>query len=213
MKYKIINSGSDGNCIVINDEILLDCGVSFKKIEPYYKKIKLVFISHIHHDHLLPTTIKRLAFERPTLRFLVGEFLVGKLMECGVKKENIDILKLGTRLTYNEHFSVQGIKLYHDVENFGIRLILDGKKAIYITDTKTIKGIKARNYDLYLIEGNYEEDEIYERIRIKEENGMFVNEYRTIETHLSCQEATEWLLENMGDNSIYELIHQHKDRS
>lgn len=213
MKYKIINSGSDGNCIVINDEILLDCGVSFKKIEPYYKKIKLVFISHIHHDHLLPTTIKRLAFERPTLRFLVGEFLVEKLIECGVKKENIDILKLGTRLTYNEHFSVQGIKLYHDVENYGIRLILDGKKAIYMTDTKTIKGIKARNYDLYLIEGNYDEDEIYERIRIKEENGMFVNEYRTIETHLSCQEATEWLLENMGDNSLYELIHQHKDRS
>lgn len=71
MNYKIINTGSDGNCILINDDILLDCGVSFKKLEPYYKKIKIVFISHQHKDHLLPSTIKKLAFERPTLRFCV----------------------------------------------------------------------------------------------------------------------------------------------
>lgn len=86
------------------------------------------------------------------------------------------------------------------------------KKIIYITDTKTVQGIKAKNYDLYLIEGNYDEDEILSRIKQKEENGFFINEYRTIETHLSIQEATKWLLENMGDNSQYEFIHQHKNR-
>lgn len=104
MKYKIINSGSDGNCIIINDEIMLDCGVSFKKIENYYKKIKLICISHIHKDHLMPSTIKRLAEERPTLRFCVGEFLVDKLLDCGVNKNNIDILKLNMRLNYNRFF-------------------------------------------------------------------------------------------------------------
>lgn len=212
MKYKIINSGSDGNCILINDEILLDCGVSFKKIEPYYKKLKLVFISHMHHDHLLPSTIKNLALERPTLRFVVGEFLVDKLLDCGVSKKNIDILKLRTRLSYNTNLSIQPIRLYHDVPNFGIRLNLERERLIYITDTKTVEGIKAKDYDLYLVEGNYDEDEILDRIEHKEENGLFINEYRTIETHLSVQEATNWLLENMGDNSIYEFIHQHKKR-
>lgn len=81
MKYNIINSGSDGNCILINDGILLDCGISFKKIEPYYKKLKLVFISHIHHDHLLPSTIKKLAFERPTLRFCVRRIFSGQAIK------------------------------------------------------------------------------------------------------------------------------------
>ncbi len=212
MKYKIINTGSDGNCILINDEILLDCGVSFKKIEPYYKKLKLVFISHIHHDHLFPSTIKKLALERPTLRFVVGEFLVDKLLECGVSKKNIDVLKLRMRLTYNSRLSIQPIKLYHDVPNFGIRLNLESERLIYMTDTKTVEGIKAKDYDLYLVEGNYDEDEILERIKIKDNEGLFINEYRTIETHLSIQEATNWLLENMGDNSIYEFIHQHKER-
>lgn len=105
MKYNIINSGSDGNCIVLNDEILLDCGVSFKKLEPYYKQIKLVCISHEHTDHLLPSTIKRLAFERPTIRFCVGEFLVDKLLSCGVRKESIDIIKLNARMKYKRFFN------------------------------------------------------------------------------------------------------------
>ncbi len=74
MKYKIINSGSDGNCIILNDEIMLDCGVSFKKIEPYYKKIKLVCISHEHRDHLLPATIKRLALKDLLLGFVLENF-------------------------------------------------------------------------------------------------------------------------------------------
>ena len=95
--------------------------------------------------------------------------------------------------------------MYHDVPNFGIRLILKRERLIYITDTKTLEGI-------YLVEGNYDEDEITERIKQKEEDGLFINEYRTIETHLSIQETTNWLLENMGDSSIYELIHQHKDK-
>lgn len=104
MKYKIINSGSDGNAILLNDEILLDCGVTYKKIEPYIKNIKLVCISHEHRDHLIPSTIKRLAFERPSLRFCVGEFLVDKLIEAGVNRKNIDVIKLQTRLRYKRIF-------------------------------------------------------------------------------------------------------------
>ena len=54
-----------------------------------------------------------------------------------------------------------------------------------MTDTKTLEGIKAKNYDLYLIEGNYDEDEIQERIKIKEDAGLYVNEYRTIQIIMS----------------------------
>ena len=65
---------------------------------------------------------------------------------------------------------------------------------------------------MYLVEGNYNENEIFERIKLKEELGRFVNEYRTMETHLSIEEATDWLIENMGDNSRYELIHMHVEK-
>ena len=88
----------------------------------------------------------------------------------------------------------------------------NNEKVIYLTDTKTVEGISAKNYDLYFVEGNYNEDEILERIKHKERLGIFVNEYRTIETHLSIEEATEWLIDNMGDNSKYELIHMHVEK-
>lgn len=104
MEYEIINSGSDGNAIVLNDEILFDCGISFKKLQPYIKKLKLVCISHCHTDHLLPSTIKKLILERPTIRFCVGEFLVDKLIEAGVNRNNIDVIKLRTRLRYKRIF-------------------------------------------------------------------------------------------------------------
>lgn len=62
MKYEIINSGSDGNAIVLNDEILLDCGVSYKKIEPYVKKLKIVCISHRTHRPFATKYDKKISF-------------------------------------------------------------------------------------------------------------------------------------------------------
>lgn len=81
-----------------------------------------------------------------------------------------------------------------------------------MTDTKTVEGINAKDYDLYLVEGNYDEEEIQRRIKEKEEQGAYINEYRTIDTHLSIQQATEFLLKNMGNYSKYEFIHQHKEK-
>ena len=47
MTYKIIESGSKGNMIIIDDTICLDMGVSYKKAQPYLKNLKLLFISHL----------------------------------------------------------------------------------------------------------------------------------------------------------------------
>lgn len=67
-----------------------------------------------------------------------------------------------------------------------------------MTDTKTVEGISAKNYDLYLIEGNYDEDEIEERIKEKQQDCKYVYEFRAKDSHLSKQQASEFLLNNMG---------------
>ena len=84
MNYKIISSCSTGNATIIKDIILIDCGVTFKRLEKYYKKLKIVFLTHIHSDHFKKETIKKLAQERPTLRFDCCEWLLKPLLECGV---------------------------------------------------------------------------------------------------------------------------------
>lgn len=210
MTYQILKSGSSGNAVVVNDVILIDCGVDFKTLSAVYKGLKTVLLTHIHSDHFKKRTIKKLAFERPTLRFACCEWLVADLISCGVSKKNIDVLEIGKIYDY-KLFKVSPIKLYHNVPNCGYRLYMNGEKALYATDTGTLDGIEAKGYDLYLIEANHTEEEIQERIRRKEESGEFVYEYEAMKNHLSKERCDEFLLNNMIDGE-YVYLHQHKDR-
>lgn len=206
MKYKILNSGSDGNCTIINDIIAIDMGVSYKKLTSYSKTIQLVLLTHIHSDHFNKATIRRLAQNRPTLRFGCCKWLVQDLINCGVNKRNIDVYDIGTSYNY-KLFKLIPVKLYHDVPNCGYRLFMDNEKLIYATDTYTLDGIKAVGYDYYLIEGNYQDEE--------ELSSRAINTYyesRVKRTHLSKEYASNWLLENMGLDSVYVWLHEHKER-
>lgn len=211
MNYKIISSCSTGNATILKDIILIDCGVTFKRLEKYYKDLKLVLLTHIHSDHFKKETIKRLAQERPTLRFACCKWLLKPLLDCGINKQNIDVLQIGTKYDY-KLFKIVPIKLYHDVPQCGYRVLFNDYKVIYATDTKTLEGISAKNYDLYLIEANYDEDEMQERIKQKQKECQYVYEFRAKDNHLSKQQASEFLLENMGENSEYVFMHEHVER-
>ncbi len=207
--YRIIKTGSKGNAIIIDNNILIDCGVPYKDLP--VKLLKLVLLTHEHSDHFNFSTISRLALERPTLRFACGKFLLKKLVQAGVSYTKIDILTPGVLYRYNKDIAVSPIVLYHDVPNYGYRLLVKGKKIIYATDTTTLEGIKAYNYDYYLLEANYEENEIQQKIEEKEKAGQFVYEYRVLKTHLSKEECDNFLLENMGEKSVYQYLHCHED--
>ena len=211
MNYKIISSCSTGNAVIIRDFILIDCGVTFKKLEKYYKNLKIVLLTHIHQDHFKKATIRKLAQERPTLRFACCKWLLEDLIKCGVSKKNIDVLEIGIKYNY-KLFKIVPIKLYHDVPQCGYRILFDDYKVIYATDTKTLEGITAKDYDLYLIEGNYEDEEIEERIRKKQQVQQYCYEYRARYTHLSKGQASDFLLKNMGKNSEYVFMHEHVER-
>ena len=73
-------------------------------------------------------------------------------------------------------------------------------------------GITAKNYDLYMIECNYEDEEIRDRIRQKEAQGIYAYEYHVLENHLSKQKCDEFLVKNAGPKSRYIYMHQHEER-
>lgn len=211
MNYNIISSGSKGNAIVLNRFILLDCGVPFRDLKDVYKDLKIVLLTHSHGDHFNKTTICKLAAERPTLRFACCSWLLSDLYQCGVSIHNIDVLEIGRIYNYIT-FQISPVKLYHDVDNAGWRVFMNAEKAIYMTDTVTLEGITAKNYDLYLVEANYITEELEERIRSKEAAGEYVYEYRVRNVHLSKEKCDEWLLDNIGENSEAVYIHQHVEK-
>lgn len=211
MNYDIISTGSIGNAVVINSFVLIDCGVPFRALSNVVKQLKIVLLTHTHSDHFNAATIHRLAAERPTLRFACCKWLLKELISCGVSKKNIDILTPGQIYNYGS-FKISPVLLYHDVPNCGYRIFFGTERAVYITDTTTVQGISAKNYDLYLVEANYSENEIHERIKAKETFGQYVYEYRVLKTHLSKEECDEWLMENMSDTSEYVYLHQHNKK-
>ena len=64
MKYKIVSTGSQGNCVIIND-VMVDCGVPFKDIEEDLYTMKYILLTHIHSDHINRTTLTKNKKEVP----------------------------------------------------------------------------------------------------------------------------------------------------
>lgn len=209
MQYNIISTGSKGNAVILNDTILIDCGVPFKAIKPYVQDLKLVLLTHEHCDHFNPATIRKLQMERPTLRFGCGKWLINKLLACGVPTWRIDVYSPNITNRYQHGFMLAMVLLHHNVPNCGYKLKIGGEKIFYATDTNDLDGIEARSYDLYMIEANYEDSEIMERISEKKFNGQYAYEYQVLHNHLSKQKADDFIIKNAGVNSRFVYLHGH----
>lgn len=217
MKPEVIQTGSDGNCTVIDGAIAIDIGVPWYKVEPYAPGLKLVLCTHQHGDHFNRRTVKTLARKRPTLRWACGWWMTEHLIAAGVDLRNIDALDMGCWYKYqtgqDEWISVCGFETQHDTPNCGWRLWRNQHETLfYATDLGTIDGIQAKAYTIYLLEANYTEADLQRRMEEKLDAGGFAYETRAAETHLSWEEATEWLRENMAPGSIWIPMHQHKER-
>jgi len=214
IRYEIIATGSSGNAVVIENEILIDAGVSFKVLRPYLKTLRLVLLTHEHSDHFNPGTVATLSRERPGLRFICGHWLSSKLCESGVFRHQIDRMQPYEAAKYKSGHYVRMVPAVHNVPNCGYTVTLpDGRNLIYITDTNTLEGVNAKHFNLYLIEANHCENEIQQRIEDKKaaDPTGYIYEYEVLKNHLSKQKADEWLSRNMGPHSQFVYMHCHED--
>lgn len=212
MKSNIVASGSSGNAIILENGICLDMGIPYKKIKPYLKNIKIIFISHLwlHLDHCLNSCVKKIALEKPNIKFITNQVNAPHLVELGVAKKNIFALELEkwydiglckVRLEY----------LIHDKSNCALKIDQNGYKLIYIVDTASVDHIEAKDYDYALIEANYlDEEELDRKIEEDKLENRFSHYERVKNTHLSQLGAINWLQKNNIVN--YTFIHEHKEK-
>lgn len=212
IRYNVISSGSAGNAVILNEQIMIDCGVPFKYLKSSYKKLKLVLLTHVHSDHFRKSTIRTLATERPSLRFACGKWLAESLVSKGAKPQNIDVLDFDMQYDYGI-CKVTPVPLVHNVPNMGFKIHFpNGKRLIYATDTNNLNGIVAKDYDLYMIEANYEDEEIKARIDRKKADGSYAYEMDVIKNHLSKAKADDFIYKNIGPDGRYVYLHQHRDK-
>lgn len=211
IKTDIVSTGSSGNFVVLEDSIAIDAGISYKRIEPYMDKLKLVLLTHAHGDHFKASSIRRMALEKPKLRFACGSFLAHPLVEAGVAKSQIVIMQ--PKLMYGFGIcNVIPFELEHDVPNFGYKIHFPQGKLFYATDMANLNGIVAKDYDLYMVEANYQKDEIKARMDAKKAEGLFAYEQRVLKYHMSKEDCDNWLVRMSGPNSEFMYLHCHEER-
>jgi len=211
VNYEVVSTGSHGNAVVINKKVLIDFGVSYKKIEPYMDDLKIVLATHSHGDHFKASTARLMSLNKPLLRFGCCGWMKNFLTGAGVVERQIDVYKPNVLYDYKA-FSVIPFEVLHDVPNCGYKLFFPGGKVFYATDCGNLNGVTAKKYDLYLCEANYEDEEIQARMDAKRAEGKYAYEQRAMRFHLSKKQADSFIYRNAGPNSEYVYLHCHEDR-
>lgn len=224
MTCEVISTGAkNGNAVLLNGSYLFDCGVPFGKLKPYLKRIRLVFLTHIHGDHFKELTIYRLWRSHPLIRFVCSSNLLTDLViRARVPLDRIVLIapehspKVIPGAAPGEWVTVHTFPLIHDVPNIGYVVKIEGGgsdgTAMYATDTHHIP-IDAPDLDLYMIEANYIREDIEARKAAKAEAGEFAYESRVEASHMSLETAYEWLRDNADHyKSRIVFLHGHIEK-
>lgn len=213
MTCNVIASGSKGNAVVVRGDILIDCGVPYGALKEVQNDLHLVLLTHIHGDHFHPGTIAKLAYMRPALRWACPVWLEKHLVSIGVRPESIDVCDGEEWLLYNSA-AVRCETIPHDVPNcawhiYSSEMRSDLEKVFYATDCASLDAVHAPAYDLYMVEANYETEELEQRQARKIAAGEFSYEARAAAAHLSREQAEEWI-EREAAPGKSQVIYLHK---
>lgn len=203
MNCKVIQTGSRGNAVIYNN-VLVDCGVPFSLLKPYVEQIDFVCLTHIHKDHFNKNSLINLHFAKPSIHFLCPEWLEDRMKSIGL---NPFVIELNEPAEFG-NVIVSPFLLYHDVYNCGWRIMFDYNfRIIHATDTAHLDGIHARQYDVYAIEFNYDEEEYAQIVEEKRSKGEYCYEEGAMNSHLSFQQAQEFIDKYARNDSIIIKLH------
>ena len=207
MDIRVIESSSAGNCYIVSDgksTILLDAGVSFKKIQVAMNfrttDIKGVFVTHSHQDHC--KAVKEL-FTRGINIYLSQ----GTKDEIGAISHRIKVVKSLSKYDIGS-FVVMPFDVEHDTAEplgFWIKSNETGESLLYFTDTYYIK-YSFSGVTHIIAECNYTEEGIANSIK----NGIIEPSLgaRIYKSHMSLETLLK-TLKSMDTSNLQQIYIGH----
>lgn len=212
-----LNSGSNGNCYYIGNEteaVLVDAGISCRETEKRIKrlglsmkKIKAIFISHEHKDHIAGLAVLSKKYELPVY------ISKGTHKNSGVLLEKKFIRHIAEDKTVQiENLSIKAFSKFHDASDpFSFTISSTSVTVGVFTDIGTVCKKLIDNFSkchAAFLEANYDEDMLmngdypyFLKKRISDGNG-----------HLSNKEALE-LFVNHKPGFMSHLILSHLSKN
>ncbi|MDS3871847.1 hypothetical protein [Staphylococcus hominis] len=197
MYYEIISTGSKGNSVIIND-IMVDCGVAFKRLKEYLYDIKYLLLTHIHSDHIKPTTLKRIKKEFPHIK-VIGNYEIAQLYDVD------HIINAGFPMDI-DNYTFEAFECVHDVVTYGYTWSFDNNEIIYATDTNSLENAPSKKYDYLFLESNYDVEKL-EQARGKRSKYGY-DPYISGLRHLSTKDCKTFYYLNRRDKES-KLIELH----
>jgi ribonuclease BN (tRNA processing enzyme) len=198
MNYKILSSGSKGNCVIVNDEIMFDCGIAFNKMKEELYGIKYLLITHVHSDHLNKLTLQQIMSKFPTIK-IIGNYEVHQAMHTNIiANAGFDIV--------TKDYTFTPFEAVHDVLTYGFTFHVGDKRVIYCTDTANLNNAPEGPYDYFFIESNHDEQKLKQAIN--EYKGTY-SPFLSGKRHLSTQQAKAFYYLHRRSRES-ELIELHK---
>jgi phosphoribosyl 1,2-cyclic phosphodiesterase len=212
-----LNSGSNGNCYYIgneNEAVLVDAGISCRETEIRMKrlglnieKVKAIFISHEHKDHISGVTVLSKKYQLPVF-ITEGTQNNGKV---GLEKRLVNRFKANETVQVGK-LSITAFKKFHDAEDpHSFIVASDVIKIGVFTDIGVVCEQVIHHFKqchAVFLEANYDEDMLingsypyYLKKRITDGNG-----------HLSNTQALE-LFRNHRPSFMSHLILSHLSKN
>lgn len=199
MEYNVISSGSRGNCVIINNDVMIDAGLPFNKIKSYLYSIKYLIITHIHGDHFKVKTLQRIASNFPRIK-MIGNYEIHQIYNMNyIANEGFPI--------ETPDYTFMPFVCVHDVLTYGYTWNVNDNKIIYATDTASLEFAPPDKYDYLFLESNHDEYKL-EEARNDHRNGGY-DPYASGKRHLSTQQAKAFYYMNRR-SAESELIELHK---
>ena len=204
MKFKIIASGSKGNCTIVlcdNTNLIIDMGISYLTLKRSLEENSLSFsnfqgilITHCHKDH---TSGLSTLVNKTKLNVYIPEGMYDSLKEYVPKSRCIFV---DDNFTIND-VEIELIHTSHDApSSVGYIIEYKNKNLVYVTDTGYINRKylnKMVNKNLYLIESNHDE-----KMLMDGPYPRFLKERVISDTgHLSNNTTSKYLKKIVGDKT------------
>ena len=210
MKICLLSSGSIGNAIVVEGNeisLLIDCGISFKKMEELLlqsglekEKVKHLLVTHEHADHAKGVGV---CARKLNLDVWSTEKTIDKLYEKGIiKSDNVRVNSLEKYKNYEiGEFKITPFSLSHDATDpIGFVIESNDKKIVILTDTGYVsKDVmkKINNADVYVMEVNHNVEMLHMCDRPWQLKQRILSDFG----HLSNEEAAYVLSEVIGERT------------
>lgn len=201
LDYKVIASGSKGNCVII-ENIMIDAGVAYKEIKEYLYDIDILLFTHCHGDHFRESTYKRIRKEFPNILVAANRTL------WEVANTDFDFLIEDSKPIEAGGYTFIPFPGIHDVEVHGFSWYMGDYHIIYMTDSNTLEyAPREDKYDYCFLESNHDEKKLQTAYRKSKK--FHYNAYANGKRHLSTRESKKFYLLNRRSKES-EWIELHK---